>query len=136
MSRARDLLLTASTARDFMNGMSGAKMRSYTGAFKLMHLLENQGPRAGRKYRPGLQSNPLVLPCSMALSSSEEKLGLISSCCAHSDWNFIECTTLSATYTPAIVVFFVLFFKKMVKFWGYDLHFGMTYTPANTSFIS
>ena len=34
-----------------MNGKSGAKRRSYTGAFKLMHLLKILGTRAGREYK-------------------------------------------------------------------------------------
>ena len=31
------------SALDFMNELSGAKRKSYTGAFKLMHLLKSLG---------------------------------------------------------------------------------------------
>ena len=83
--------------------MSGAKRKSYIGAFKLMYSLKILETRAGRECgicekniaqdRLGLQGNTFVLPCSMA----QDRLGLaFFSCCAGSDGYFIWCLTLGA----------------------------------------
>ena len=65
---------------DFLNEMSGAKRKSYSGAFQLMPLLKFLVKRAGREFgicekiaqdRLGLQSmHAFALPCCIALTSS------------------------------------------------------------------
>ena len=72
-----------------MNQVSGAKRKGYTGAFKLMHMLIILGRRSGRgvwkKWWGGgnyseqawpAEGRPFALPCSMALSSAQDRLGL------------------------------------------------------------
>ena len=60
--------------------------------------------------RLGLQSNAFALSCSMALSSAQYRLGLSFSCHVGRDEHYIQCATLSVTYTPAITDIYIFFF--------------------------
>ena len=77
------------TTHGLMNGISGEKRKSDSGAFKLkvIAFAENSGTRARSEYGIsqkkcsgwlGLQSNAFILPapCSMAVSSVQGRLGL------------------------------------------------------------
>ena len=69
---------------DFLNDMSGAKRKNYSGAFQLMHLLKILVKRAGREFgicekiaqdRLSLQNMPLVVLLS---PSAQDKLAFFS----------------------------------------------------------
>ena len=80
-----------------MNGMSGAKRRSYTGAFRLMQLLKILGTQAGRKYGISENHSRLAWPAEDCLGPalqygslhhSEQAWLVFFSCCAGSDGCF------------------------------------------------
>ena len=97
---------THGTAHDFMNEISGAKRKSYTLAFKLMHLLKILGTSwkgvwSKSKKQPdrlGLQSNAFALRCSMALPSIQNRLDL------HNKSFVLPLTGLTWPSSPAVLV--------------------------------
>ena len=101
---------------DFLNEMSGAKRKSYSGAFQLMPLLKFLVKRAGREFgicekiaqdRLGLQSmHAFALPCRIALTSSQDKLGLAFFSAALVAWALYLVCGSQCDFTPAITDIF------------------------------